>query len=348
MDADLIRRAAEMYAAGTPSAIFYTLGITEHTCGTENVQNLANLAMLCGQIGKPSSGVNPLRGQNNVQGGCDMGAIHSVFPGYQRVADPAMREKFAKAWGVAMPTNLGGRVTDFIEKADEGVAQGLLRLRRGPRPQRAEPGQGRPRASASSSSSSARKSSCPRRPSCAHVVLPGACFAEKDGTFTNTERRVQRVRKARGSSPLLPVTQAARSPLRSRPAPVDLAVVAGSVADAATQALDGGLEAAAVTSWETWGASLDEHVLKPLAIDGDAPRRMGGEAVGVGTALLPGEGSEHAQDGSALAAQLDGGGLLGHGYLLPDRRAARSAVRPSSWPERRRALPFSASGLGAW
>ena len=69
-----------MYADGTPSAIFYTLGITEHTCGTENVQNLANLAMLCGQIGKASSGVNPLRGQNNVQGGCDMGAIHSRLP----------------------------------------------------------------------------------------------------------------------------------------------------------------------------------------------------------------------------------------------------------------------------
>ncbi len=87
VEADDIRRAAEMYAKGTPSSIFYTLGITEHTCGTENVQNLANLAMLCGQIGKASSGVNPLRGQNNVQGGCDMGAIHTVFPGYQKVAD---------------------------------------------------------------------------------------------------------------------------------------------------------------------------------------------------------------------------------------------------------------------
>ncbi|MDP2989515.1 MAG: molybdopterin-dependent oxidoreductase, partial [Kiritimatiellota bacterium] len=82
VDADLIRRAAEWYAAGTPSSIFYTLGITEHTCGTENVQNLANLAMLCGQIGRESSGVNPLRGQNNVQGGCDMGAMRYALPGY--------------------------------------------------------------------------------------------------------------------------------------------------------------------------------------------------------------------------------------------------------------------------
>jgi len=125
VDAELIRKAARMYAAGTPSSIFYTLGITEHTCGTENVQNLANLSMLCGQIGKASSGVNPLRGQNNVQGGCDMGAIHTIFPGYQKVADPAVREKFAKAWGIDIPTNDGGRVTDFIDKAGEGVLRGF-------------------------------------------------------------------------------------------------------------------------------------------------------------------------------------------------------------------------------
>ena len=125
MEADKIRRAAEMYAEGKPSAIFYTLGITEHTCGTENVQNMANLAMLCGQIGKPSSGVNPLRGQNNVQGGCDMGAIHSVLPGYQKVADPVVREKFAKVWKVEIPTHAGGRVTDFIERAHAGVVKGF-------------------------------------------------------------------------------------------------------------------------------------------------------------------------------------------------------------------------------
>ncbi|MCP5118477.1 MAG: molybdopterin-dependent oxidoreductase, partial [bacterium] len=123
--ADLIRRAAEMYAAGDPSSIFYTLGITEHTSGTENVQNLANLAMLCGQIGKRSSGVNPLRGQNNVQGGCDMGAMHADFPGYQKVSDEAVRFKFAEAWGVDIPTNKGGRVTDFIEQAGDGILRGF-------------------------------------------------------------------------------------------------------------------------------------------------------------------------------------------------------------------------------
>jgi len=109
-----------------PSSIFYTLGITEHTCGTENVQNLANLAMLCGQIGKESSGVNPLRGQNNVQGACDMGALHSALPGYQRVSAPVVREKFEKAWGVTLPTHVGGRVTDFVQQAGAGILKGFF------------------------------------------------------------------------------------------------------------------------------------------------------------------------------------------------------------------------------
>ena len=195
VSADLIRKAAEWYAAGTPSSIFYTLGITEHTCGTENVQNLANLSMLCGQIGKESSGVNPLRGQNNVQGACDMGAIHSVLPGYQRAADAAMREKFEKAWGTALPTNVGGRVTDFIQQAGSGVLKGFYCM--GEDPVLSEP-------------NSDHVAQCLRKldfivcqeifmsetAKLAHVVLPAACWAEKDGTFTNTERRVQRIRKA--------------------------------------------------------------------------------------------------------------------------------------------------------
>ena len=195
VEADLIRRAAEMYAKGNPSAIFYTLGITEHTCGTENVQNLANLAMLCGQIGKPSSGVNPLRGQNNVQGGCDMGAIHSVFPGYQRVADAAMREKFAKAWGVPMPTNTGGRVTDFIEKAGEGELKAFYVF--GEDPVLSEPNQDKVIQSLKKLEFLAcQEIFMSETAKLADVVLPASCFAEKDGTFSNTERRVQRVRKA--------------------------------------------------------------------------------------------------------------------------------------------------------
>jgi len=195
VDGDAIRGAAEMYAKGSPSSIFYTLGITEHTCGTENVQNLANLAMLCGHIGKASSGVNPLRGQNNVQGACDMGAIHSVFPGYQRVTDPAAREKFGKAWGVETPTHTGGCVTDFIEKAHEGVLKGFYVM--GEDPALSEPDQ-------ALVIESLRRLEflvvqeifLSETAKLADVVLPATCFAEKDGTFSNTERRVQRVRKA--------------------------------------------------------------------------------------------------------------------------------------------------------
>ena len=195
VEAGKIRRAAEMYAKGSPSAIFYTLGITEHTCGTENVQNMANLAMLCGQIGKASSGVNPLRGQNNVQGGCDMGAIHSVLPGYQKVADAAVREKFGNAWRVEIPTHAGGRVTDFIEKAHEGVLKGFYVL--GEDPALSEPNQQKV-------SESLRQLEflvvqeifMSETAKLADVVLPATCYAEKDGTFTNSERRVQRVRKA--------------------------------------------------------------------------------------------------------------------------------------------------------
>ncbi|OGV65836.1 MAG: formate dehydrogenase subunit alpha [Lentisphaerae bacterium RIFOXYC12_FULL_60_16] len=195
VEAGLIRRAAEWYAAGTPSAIFYTLGITEHTCGTENVQNLANLAMLCGQIGKESSGINPIRGQNNVQGACDVGAIHSVLPGYQKVADAAVRAAFAKAWGVELPTHPGGRVTDFLEKAGEGVLKAFYVF--GEDPVLSEPNQARVVENLKKLDFLVvQEIFMSETAMLADVVLPATCFAEKDGTFTNTERRVQRVRKA--------------------------------------------------------------------------------------------------------------------------------------------------------
>ncbi|MBI2440447.1 MAG: formate dehydrogenase subunit alpha [Lentisphaerae bacterium] len=195
VDAELISQAAEWYAAGAPSAIFYTLGITEHTCGTENVMNLANLAMLCGQIGQESSGINPLRGQNNVQGACDMGANYGLLPGYQKIAESSAREKFSKAWGVPLPTNAGGTITDFIEKAGAGVLKALYCF--GEDPVHSEPDSSRVLADLQKlefivcqdifMSGTAEL---------AHVILPASCYAEKDGTFTNTERRVQRVRQA--------------------------------------------------------------------------------------------------------------------------------------------------------
>ncbi len=195
VEADLIRGAAEMYAQGDPSSIFYTLGITEHTSGTENVQNLANLAMLCGQIGRESSGVNPLRGQNNVQGGCDMGAMHGDFPGYQKVNDEVVRLKFAEAWQVDLPTNRGGRITDFIEQAGDGVLRGFYVF--GEDPVLSEPNQAKVIASLEKLEFLVcQEIFMSETAKLADVILPATSFAEKDGTFTNTERRVQRVRKA--------------------------------------------------------------------------------------------------------------------------------------------------------
>ena len=195
VEADLIRRAAELYARGEPSAIFYAMGITEHTCGTENVLNVANLAMLCGQIGKPSSGINPLRGQSNVQGACDMGAMPKKLPGYQNWDDKAARTKYGEAWGVELPTEPGGVVTDFMENAGNGILRGLYIM--GEDPVMSEP-------HASKVAEDLQKLDLlvcqeifmSETAKLADVILPATCWAEKEGTFTNSERRVQRVRKA--------------------------------------------------------------------------------------------------------------------------------------------------------
>jgi formate dehydrogenase alpha subunit len=190
-----IRRAARLYASANPGAIFYTLGITEHTCGTDNVLGLANLALLTGQIGKPSSGVNPLRGQNNVQGACDMGALPDVFSGYQKVAVEENRRKFEQAWGVKLPETPGMNLTDMLDAAHNGQLKAMYVLGEDP--------------VMSEAHSTFVRGALQRldllvvqdifmseTAKLADVVLPASCFAEKDGTFTNTERRVQRVRKA--------------------------------------------------------------------------------------------------------------------------------------------------------
>jgi len=193
--ADDIRAAARLYAAGQPSAIFYTLGITEHSCGTDNVKNLANLAMLCGQIGKWASGVNPLRGQNNVQGGCDMCAMPHLLPGYQKWTDPAIRAKFEAAWGVTLPTEEGGRVTHFIDWAGTGQLKGFYVM--GEDPVMSEPNQPKViRHLENVEFLVCQELFMSETARLADVILPGACYAEKDGTFTASERRVQRVRRA--------------------------------------------------------------------------------------------------------------------------------------------------------
>ncbi|BBB89775.1 formate dehydrogenase H [Methylomusa anaerophila] len=191
----LLREAARLYATAECAQAFYTLGITEHVCGTDNVMSLANLVMMTGNIGKPNAGLNPMRGQNNVQGACDMGALPNVFSGYQKVTDAAAREKFEKAWGVKLPDKAGLMIPDMFDAAISGDLKALYVMGEDP-------------VKTDSDAHHVRKGLkhldflvvqnlfLTETAKLADVVLPGASFAEKDGTFTNTERRVQRVRKA--------------------------------------------------------------------------------------------------------------------------------------------------------
>jgi len=190
-----IAEAARMYARNSPAAILYAMGITQHSHGTDNVIATANLAMLTGNIGKPGSGVNPLRGQNNVQGACDMGALPDVYPGYQKVTDPAIREKFKAAWGSPLSPTAGLTITEMIDDILQGRIKVLYLI--GENPILSDPDAGHVREAFSSLEFFiAQDIFLSETAELADVILPGTTFAEKDGTFTNTERRVQRVRKA--------------------------------------------------------------------------------------------------------------------------------------------------------
>jgi formate dehydrogenase alpha subunit len=191
---DLIVEAARMYATSQPAAILYTLGITEHSHGTDNVMALANLAMLTGNIGQPGSGVNPLRGQNNVQGACDMAALPNVYPGYQAVTSPEAKEKFEAVWGGTLCLTPGLTTPDMLDAACQGELKALYLI--GENSVLSEPNINHVRKALSSLEFLiVQDIFLTETAELAHVVLPAASFAEKDGTFTNTERRVQRVRK---------------------------------------------------------------------------------------------------------------------------------------------------------
>jgi len=193
--AQKIVEAATMYASVAPATILYAMGITQHSHGTDNVKAVANLALLTGNIGKPCSGVNPLRGQNNVQGACDMGALPNVLPGYQKVEDSQIRKKFEKAWSCKLKPSPGLALTELFEAAHAGNVKALYIMGENP--------------VVTEANTSFVEEAISRlellvvqdlflteTARMADVVLPAASFAEKDGTFTNTERRVQRVRKA--------------------------------------------------------------------------------------------------------------------------------------------------------
>jgi len=194
--ADALRAAARMYAQNKPAAILYAMGITQHTTGTDNVKSIANLAMLTGNIGIPGAGVNPLRGQNNVQGACDMGGLPNVYPAYQPVSSPEAKAKFEAAWGVeGLPDQPGLTVVEMVNAAGEGKLRALYIMAENP--MLSDPDINHTRECLEKLDFLVVQDIfLTETAELAHVVLPGASFAEKDGTFTTTDRRIQRVRKA--------------------------------------------------------------------------------------------------------------------------------------------------------
>ena len=187
--------AAEILATNKPMAVIWAMGITQHIVGVRNVMDLANLQMLLGNMGIAGGGVNPLRGQNNVQGACDMGGLPNVYPAYQPVISEDAQKKFESAWGVPLPNKVGLTVTEVIPAAGEGKVKALYIM--GEDPIMSDPDSNHIRHCMEECDFVVLQEIFPSETApYADVLLPGVSFAEKTGTFTNTERRIQMVRKA--------------------------------------------------------------------------------------------------------------------------------------------------------
>ena len=190
-----LARLAELYATRKPAAIVYTMGITQHTTGVDNVKAICNLAMLTGNVGFKSAGVNPLRGQNNVQGACDMGALPNVFPGYQAVNVPENHAKFSQAWGRPLPDKPGLTILEMVKAMEEGRLKALYVV--GENPKLSDPDMNHLRhAMKNLELLIVQELFLSETAQGAEVVFAAASTAEKDGTFTNTERRCLRFCKA--------------------------------------------------------------------------------------------------------------------------------------------------------
>jgi formate dehydrogenase major subunit len=198
--ADQLRQAAEMIGTAESCALLYSLGITQHTVGVDNVKSVGNLQMVTGNLGKPGAGVNALRGQNNVQGACDMGCLTNVYTGYQKVIDEAAHKKFSDAWGFPdgiAPGEIGYAVTEIINVLIDNPGELKCLYIMGENPMIADPDITHvDHALDKLEFLVVQDIFLTETAAKAHVVLPAACFAEGDGTQTNTERRVQRFRKA--------------------------------------------------------------------------------------------------------------------------------------------------------
>ncbi len=190
-----LQAIAEAYGKAKKGSIVYAMGITQHVTGTENVLSLANLAMLTGNIGRLSTGVNPLRGQNNVQGACDMGGLPNVYTGYQSVADEGVAKKFEKAWNATLSRKPGLTIMEMFQAIEEGKLRALYIM--GENPMVSDPDLHHVEKTLNKLELLVVQDIfLTETAKLAHAVLPGVSFAEKEGTFTATDRRVQRVRKA--------------------------------------------------------------------------------------------------------------------------------------------------------
>jgi formate dehydrogenase major subunit/formate dehydrogenase alpha subunit len=226
-------------------AVMWAMGITQHIVGVRNVMALSNLQLLLGNIGIPGGGVNPLRGQNNVQGACDMGGLPNVYPAYQAVTNEEARHKFEAAWGVSLPGNIGLTVTEMIPAAGEGRVKALYIL--GEDPVMSDPDSAHIRHCLEVCEFVVLQEIFPSETShYADVLLPGTSFAEKTGTFTNTERRVQMVRQA-----LPPVGDA-------RP---DWQIIA----DIARRMLTNGKRQPSVSPYSGWDYASTAEVMQEIA-----------------------------------------------------------------------------------
>jgi formate dehydrogenase major subunit/formate dehydrogenase alpha subunit len=193
--AEMIREVARAYASAEKAGIYYTLGITEHTTGTDNVYALSNLVLMTGNLGKRSAGMNPLRGQNNVQGANDAGATPVFYPGYQNVTDPEVAAKFAEAWGVPQKPEEGLNLNEMMKEMPKGNIKGMFLMGEDiviSEPNVCQVESGMNELDFLAVQDIFFNESC----RFADVILPAGCFAEKEGLFANSDRRVQRVRKA--------------------------------------------------------------------------------------------------------------------------------------------------------
>jgi formate dehydrogenase major subunit len=194
VDAEIVRRAARLYAKGPNSAIYYGLGVTEHSQGTTMVMGIANLAMATGNVGREGVGINPLRGQNNVQGSCDMGSFPHEFSAYRHVSDQLVRKSFEDAWGVSLEPEPGLRITNMFEAALDGSFKGMYI--QGEDFVQSDPNTHHVTAAMEAMECVVIQDLFLNETAAfAHVFLPGSSFIEKDGTFVNAERRISRIRK---------------------------------------------------------------------------------------------------------------------------------------------------------